>query len=217
MIKFKDDYVCGLIAMKITATENVIQKVIGEVKEEIKVVLDEGLNNAVESIEKVKVELLSEIENILNSKDKQIEIIRKRTLGSAEMDARNQSLNEVETATNKVFSETLENMKTIVKSDRYKKSFKIFVEEALSIIGNTDVLITSNKRDAILLKSSINQIAAERNLKIAIIKEPIECIGGVQVKSHDESIFYDNTIEARLERLRPTLRKDIAALFLGKV
>jgi V/A-type H+-transporting ATPase subunit E len=38
-------------------------------------------------------------------------------------------------------------------------------------------------------------------------------MGGVKVTSKDGSMSFDNTIDARIELLKPLIRKDIAAQF----
>ena len=43
--------------------------------------------------------------------------------------------------------------------------------------------------------------------------DTIECIGGVIIKSKDGAMTFDNTLDARIERLKPLIRKDIAAKF----
>jgi len=40
-------------------------------------------------------------------------------------------------------------------------------------------------------------------------------MGGVVLTTSDGSIRFDNTFEARLERTKPTLRKDVAAILAG--
>ena len=198
------------------AEENVIKKVINEAKEEIKIILDEGLNNSVESLEKAKIDTNIEVENIIDSKEKQADMTERRILGSAELESRNKSLEVVEESINEVFKEALNKLKESVKTDDYKKALKNFLEEGLDAVGSDNLVVFSNKKDSTLLKDITKEIVGKRNVKISLNKETIDCIGGVQLKTPDGSVFYDNTIEARLERLRPLLRKDIASLFVGK-
>jgi V/A-type H+-transporting ATPase subunit E len=199
-----------------TAEENVIKKVINEAKEEIKTVLDEGLNNSIESLEKAKIDTNLEVENIISSKEKQADMIERRILGSAELESRNKSLEVVEESINEVFIEASKKLKESVKTDDYKKALKNFLEEGLDAVGSDNLVVFSNKKDSTLLNAIIKEIVGKRNVKISLSKETIDCIGGIQLKTPDGSVFYDNTIEARLERLRPLLRKDIASLFVGK-
>jgi V/A-type H+-transporting ATPase subunit E len=194
-----------------TAEENVIKKVINEAKEEIKTILDEGLNNSVESLEKAKIDTNIEVENIIVSKEKQADMTERRILGSAELESRNKSLEIVEESINEVFKDALKKLKESVKTEDYKKALRNFLEEGLDAVGSDNLVVFTNKKDSTLLKDIIKEIAGKRNVKISLNKETIDSIGGIQLKTPDGSVFYDNTIEARLERLRPLLRKDIAS------
>ena len=43
--------------------------------------------------------------------------------------------------------------------------------------------------------------------------ETIDCLGGITIKSKDGTMTFDNTIDARIERLKPLIRKEIASKF----
>jgi V/A-type H+-transporting ATPase subunit E len=43
--------------------------------------------------------------------------------------------------------------------------------------------------------------------------ETIDCLGGVKIKSKDGTMAFDNTIDAKVERLKPLIRKEISNQF----
>jgi V/A-type H+-transporting ATPase subunit E len=43
--------------------------------------------------------------------------------------------------------------------------------------------------------------------------DSIDCLGGIIVKSKDGAMTFDNTIDAKIERLKPLIRKGIASKF----
>jgi V/A-type H+-transporting ATPase subunit E len=53
-------------------------------------------------------------------------------------------------------------------------------------------------------------------VKLAFDDEPVDTIGGVVLTAADGSIKFDNTFEARLERMRPNLRKEVAGLLTAE-
>jgi V/A-type H+-transporting ATPase subunit E len=62
----------------------------------------------------------------------------------------------------------------------------------------------------------VKKVASElqgKKVKISVSDEAIEALGGVKVKSKDGSVVYDNTLDSRIERLKPIIRKDIALMF----
>lgn len=202
--------------MSVTAVENIVKKVVGEVGEEVKAMLGDGLNSSSEILEAAKKETMVEVEKIHESTKRQAETLRLRMLSSAELIARNKSLEFFEQTINEIFQKALEKLGKITSSNEYKASIKKLLEEGIDAIASKDLIISANKKDSEILKAIIKEIAEEKGLNMKLDTEPIDCVGGVQVRSFDGTIFYDNTIEARLERFKPLLRKNIALLFMGK-
>ena len=55
-----------------------------------------------------------------------------------------------------------------------------------------------------------------REILAALVSEKtLSSIGGIVLATPDRAIRFDNTFEARLERLRPQLRKEVAGLLSG--
>jgi len=117
---------------------------------------------------------------------------------------------------NEIFQKAFEKIEKITSSDRYKASMKRLLEEGVDAVASKDLVVSCTKKDSEILKAVAEEVANSRGVNIKVAEEPIESIGGVQVRSFDGIIFYDNTIEARMERLKPLLRKEIALLFAGK-
>jgi vacuolar-type H+-ATPase subunit E/Vma4 len=44
----------------------------------------------------------------------------------------------------------------------------------------------------------------------------LDCIGGCKIQSADGKIVYDNTLDHRLEELRPELRVEAAKILFGR-
>ena len=59
-----------------------------------------------------------------------------------------------------------------------------------------------------LVQSTFSQFSGAE-----LSSEMIECLGGIIVKSKDGTMTFDNTIDARIERLKPLIRKEIASKF----
>jgi V/A-type H+-transporting ATPase subunit E len=43
----------------------------------------------------------------------------------------------------------------------------------------------------------------------------IDVLGGIRIKSSDGTMTYDNTLDSRIERLKPLIRKNIAQMLRG--
>ncbi|MCP8309096.1 MAG: hypothetical protein H3Z54_10465 [archaeon] len=198
------------------AMENVIRKVVGEASEEVKAIFEDGLKESLKVLEVSKSATIIEAEKMHESTKRQAETLRLRVLSGVELTTRNKQLELTEQMMNEVFQKAFERIEKITSSDRYKTSIKRLLEEGVDAIASKDLVVSCNKKDGKILKAVAEEVANERKVNIRVAEEAIESVGGVQVRSSDGTMFYDNTIEARMERLKPLLRKDIAPLFISK-
>jgi len=70
------------------------------------------------------------------------------------------------------------------------------------------ILKIKNSKDKVIVEPLLSKFSGSK-----LSSETIDCLGGVQVKSKDGSMTFNNTIDARLERMRPLIRKEIATKF----
>ncbi len=92
----------------------------------------------------------------------------------------------------------------------YEKTLAHFIEEGLDVIGPRATVHCSAK-DKKAATSAIRKLDAGKD-SLAIGEKSIDTIGGVILTTTDGSVKFDNTFEARLERTRPSLRKEVAGL-----
>lgn len=198
------------------AIENVVRKVVGEAEGEVKALLDEELKRSLEVLEVAEREAMMEVEKITEAKDRQAEVIRRRAIGSAEMAVRNRALEFIEEAVKNVFQRVFEELEKITSTDGYRRALKRFIEEGVDAIPSRELVVLSNERDHKLLKGLIEEVSKERDVKMMLGSDGIKCTGGVQVRTPDGVVLYDNTFEGRLERLKSLLRRDLASLFMKR-
>ena len=75
-------------------------------------------------------------------------------------------------------------------------------------MGTSDITIFTNSKDKDAVQSVLSNFSGAE-----LSSETIDCLGGIKVRSKDGSMTFDNTIDARLERLKPLIRKEIASKF----
>ena len=91
------------------------------------------------------------------------------------------------------------------------------LKESISAIGSNEVIVECNKRDTDLVKRSISGLSKENIKAIAVLSEKtINVIGGIRMRSADGSMTYDNTLDSRIERLKPLIRKNIVQMLRGE-
>jgi len=193
-----------------SALDNVVGKVVEEAKQEILKILESGKMEGEDILYQAQREAEVEAGKILSSKDRQVESLSRRIIGSAELEARNKSLRLVEDNINKVFENALAKLAKN-KPKEYKEAMRKMAAEAVEAVGAKKVILSCNNEDKSLVKGIAKQVS--KSIDVSVADKSIVCVGGVKAATADGSIRFDNTLEARLNRMKPTLRKQIAEHF----
>jgi V/A-type H+-transporting ATPase subunit E len=91
------------------------------------------------------------------------------------------------------------------------------VEESLPAVGSDEIIIECNRNDAEQVKKIVADLARRNDgLRVTVSDQPINAIGGVRVRSADGTMSFDNTLDSRIERLKPLIRKNIARMLRGE-
>ena len=192
------------------AFDNVVSKVVNDVKREILLSLENSHNDALEIIENTEQETNIKAAEILQSVDRLGDTLHSKIIGNAELKARNNSLQLIEETINKIFEESLKSLVNISSNKSYDKAMKRLLEEGLDAIGGKEFNISCNTKDVDLLKNISKEIQKTRKINIELSSKNLNCMGGVQVMNSDGSVIFNNTVEVRLERFKPLLRKQIS-------
>jgi len=187
-----------------SSLEQAIDKILGKTEKEI--FLD--LKNADSDSKKILDNSLSKLEQdydkIISDGKKEADKIEKQIIGSADIEARNKQLMILEEAVDKVFSKALEQIANADHSDLIATLLK----ESTQILGTNEIIISTNNKDKDIVQSILSQFPGSE-----LSSETIDCLGGIIAKSKDGTMTFDNTINARIERLKPLIRKEIVAKF----
>jgi V/A-type H+-transporting ATPase subunit E len=91
------------------------------------------------------------------------------------------------------------------------------IEDSINSVGTGEVTVECNKADSEFVKKIVADMSKKNSrVKVSMSSQPIDVIGGIRVKSGDGSMTYDNTIDSRIERLKPLIRKNIAQMLRGE-
>jgi vacuolar-type H+-ATPase subunit E/Vma4 len=149
----------------------------------------------------------------------EIEVMRRRILGSQMLEGRKIMLKLKYELTLKVLNSVEDKLRSIAsgKDDSIDYNELLFnlLEEAISKLGEVEVLIRANKRDLSYLSKNLSRI--ERNLsktihekvKLELSNKPLSCIGGVIATNKDGDKTFINTLEGRLSTARGTIQGKI--------
>ena len=191
-----------------SALESTIDKILSNTEQSVLENIKSGLDDSQQNLDAAVPKLESEYDKIISDGEKEADKIAKRITGSSDIEARNKQLMALEDAVNKVFSKALDQIANADRSGDYSNLIKILIEEAIQILGTSDISISTNVKDKDVVQSVLSQFSGAE-----LSSDTFECLGGIKVKSKDGAMTFDNTLDARVERLKPLIRKEIAAKF----
>jgi V/A-type H+-transporting ATPase subunit E len=188
------------------AASDTLEKVSGEFEQEVISDLEAGRAETLAKLESVRKETEEAVSKILETGMKQSESVKRQIIGAAELEARNLQLKALENAVNGAFDAATK----IISAERgasYEKAMTRLIQEGLDVIGQRAKVQCSTK-DRRTAAAAMKKLGARASL----VEESTETIGGVVLSSPDGTVRFDNTFEARLERMRPSLRKEVASI-----
>lgn len=191
--------------------DKVLKKVAEETMMECFSLLDSAEKDAMVLLDSEMREASSEAVEIIESAKRQAELERSRILSVAEVEARNEMLILVEEYVNMVIERAMEKLRHTPTMPDYRDAMKKLLLEGLNAVGS-DVKVWTNARSIGLLRELAEEVSTSTGFKVYVDDEAIDCIAGLKVSSLDGKRVFDNTVEGRLRRLRPVLRREVAKL-----
>lgn len=190
------------------AAADTLESVLGQFEGELLVELAAGKKQALSTLESAKRDAKASVDKILDTGDKQAETLRRQLVGTAELESRNAQLKMLEKAIGEVFEEAVRQLQQLSAS-RYEKSLVALLGEGVEVLGPS-LTVHCNSNDRKVVSSAIGALSGKAS-KLHLSEKAIDTIGGVVMTSTDGSVRFDNTFEARLERMKPTLRMEVSA------
>ena len=188
--------------------ESTIDQVLERNSSEFSQSLKNSLTDAQKTLSDSLPMLEEEYEKIIADGKKEADKIEKQIIGSADLQSRNKTLLIVQESTDKVLEKAKEKISNMDRNSEYSSLIAKLLTEATSALNTSDVIVFTNSKDKDVVQSAVSNISGAE-----LSNDTIDCMGGGKVTSKDGSMTFDNTIDARIELLKPLIRKDIAAQF----
>ena len=188
--------------------ESTIDKILKNTENDVLSSLKSALDDSQQSLDDSVTKLDSEYDKIISDGKKEADKIEKQIVGGSDIEARNKQLLALEAAVDKVFTTALEQITNSDRNSDYANLINTLLQESTKILGTTDVKVFTNAKDKDIVQSSLSNFSGSE-----LSSETIDCIGGVKIESKDGAMKFDNTIDAKIERLKPLIRKEIASKF----
>jgi V/A-type H+-transporting ATPase subunit E len=191
-----------------SALERTVEKILQNTEQQIVSSLKEALKSSQSMLANSQVSLEQEYDKILAEGKKEAEKLEKQIVGNADLDSRNKQLLLVEESIEKVFEKAIKKLQDTDRNNEYSKLISTLLQESIDAIGTSDIIVQTNSKDKSVVQSLLSKFPGA-----TLSSDLIECLGGIKVQSKDGTMKFDNTIDARLDRLKPLIRKDIASKF----
>ena len=191
-----------------SAIESTIDQVLDRNSSEFSTSLKASLEEAQKTLSDSLPMLEEEYEKIISGGKKEADKIAKQIVGSSDLATRNNALLLVQESADKVIEKAKEKIQNMDRNSEYSNLITKLLTEATEALNTSEVIVYTNSKDKEVVQSAMSNISGAE-----MSDELIDCMGGVKVTSKDGSMSFDNTIDARIELLKPLIRKDIAAQF----
>jgi V/A-type H+-transporting ATPase subunit E len=186
-----------------------LEKVSGEFESELLAELQKGKGQALSAMEASRREASVAVTKLLDASVKQAESLRSQIIGAAELEVRNARLRTLEKAVVEVFDAAVKELEE-GSGPRHDTSLTQLVKEGLEVIGpRARIYCRSKDRGAV---SAVLHKLGGSQPRPVLEDRDIDTVGGVVLTSMDGSVRFDNTFEARLERMRSALRMEVSVI-----
>ena len=188
--------------------EQTIDKILDHAESELLTSMKNSLEESQQTLTNSQTTLDEEYDRIISDGKKEAEKLEKQIVGSSDLESRNKQLVIVGDSIEQVFDKAIEKIKNVERNGDYSKLITSLIDDATKVLGTSDVVVYTNSKDKDIVKKALSKFSGAE-----LSKETIDCLGGVQVRSKDGTMTFTNTIDARLERMKPLIRKEIASKF----
>ena len=188
--------------------ESTIDKILRQTEIENLSSLKKSFEESLEILTKSQSSLEEDYDRIIDEGKKEAEKIEKQIIGSSDLESRNKEILLVEDSIKKVFEKAIEKISSSTRNDSYPKLIESLLEESINALGTNDVIISTNSKDKEIVQGLLSKFSGAE-----LSSDSIDCLGGVEVKSKDGSMTFTNTIDSKIDRMKPLIRKDIATKF----
>lgn len=202
-----------------TGTGKIVSSILSDAKFKADSILEEAEKKSNSLLEEGEKIAIMEKEKILEDSKKQSTMRYQQIISEAKMNSRRMELDAREEVIEESFKKAEEKLEAIASSDsaEYKESLKEIIMEASLEIGGGELVLFLKQEDVTKINDSISSLEMDIKEKTGNetkleIGDNINTIGGAIIKTKNGDIEVNNTIEARMQRFKKSLRSEVARI-----
>ena len=152
----------------------------------------------------------------LQKAQKHTQNIRSQAIAGAKFEAQKSRLERREKLLEEVFNTAQQKLVTLSKRKDYDQIIRQLIKEGIKILAADTIRIRADSYSQnYLTKKALEEIEKETSVQVQI-GLTLDQGTGVIVETMDKHRRYDNTLEARLSRLKSALRSSVYQLLMGE-
>jgi len=163
--------------------------------------------------QRAQAEAEAERKAILDRAKQDADRFRSQASASAQLQSRSTQLEQREKLLDNVFAEVKKQLDGVKKRSDYGAIVAMLAHEALTQLKATEAEVQADEATQKVLK--LDEISKELNGKFSLGNK-LEEGTGIVVSASGGKLYYDNTLETRLNRLQSTLRSSVYKMLMGE-
>lgn len=188
-------------------------EVLGDVQKESENIILEAETEAKKILHLAKVEADQTYSSIFNQAKNKAEAEGRKIASLTEVEIRNQILQAKEEQVDAAFEKAIGMLKDFTDSSEYRVYMLKLIERASKKISSKSLTITINAKDkGWLNQEELDKISKKLNLDLKLSDQTPDIIGGCIIRTEDEKVTFDSTINSKLDELKASLRTEVAKI-----
>jgi V-type H+-transporting ATPase subunit E len=187
--------------------------ILTEAREEAEQMQEEAKEKATAVHKRAQEQAASERKAILDRANQDAERLRSQANATAQLKARSSQLAHREKLLDSVFEEAKKQLSAVKDRPDYKAIATMLAREALMQLKANRAEIRADEATQKAFKAE--ELSKELNGEFSVIGKLDEGTG-VVVSASDGKLYYDNTLETRLNRLQGVLRSAVYKVLMGE-
>jgi V/A-type H+-transporting ATPase subunit E len=195
----------------------IASEILEDVLKEAEAIILESERDAKKILKTAKEEADKNYISAIDQAKTKAEAEKRKITSLTEVEMRNRLLQTKETLVDKAFQKALDRINDFVKTEEYHDYLLELIEKAAERISSKKLIVRVNAKDkAWLTQDRLSRLFKKSSFELKLSDQIEDCIGGCKIQSADGKVVYDNTIENRLQELKPALRVEVARILFGK-
>jgi V/A-type H+-transporting ATPase subunit E len=168
-----------------------------------------------------------EAERILSNGKRVASLEGQRIIAETKIDVRRKRMDAQEEAIAKSFEEARKVLEELAEKGKWDNFvykdilFNLIVSAAEVVAGNKLELVFNQRDRKTFNKTRLKEVSelvkkrTGKDISLALTEETMQFLGGVIVRDREKSMEVDNTLETKMNRLKETIRVDVARILFG--